>query len=112
MSDNTPRSLNGGFSPVTDNDHAGELWIIAILGLVYSAFAAFLRIRIKWSLLGYDDLFTMLGFFAQIAQATVVFYGLQHGIAKANSETLEEDWSAAAGKVRVWLLDNSTLLMI
>lgn len=43
------------FSPISDNDHAGNLWILAILATAYSLLAALIRLRIKWGVLGADD---------------------------------------------------------
>jgi hypothetical protein len=43
------------FSPISDQDHAGYLWIVTILGFIYSSMAAGLRGHIKWRLYGADD---------------------------------------------------------
>lgn len=43
------------FSPVTDTDHAGNLWILAILAVAYSLLTAAIRFCIKWGVLGADD---------------------------------------------------------
>lgn len=45
------------FSPVTFNDHAGRLWIVTILALIYSTLAVMTRAYIKYKMLGLDDLF-------------------------------------------------------
>lgn len=97
--DEVRRAVNSGFSPVTPDNRAGELWIIAILCIIYSAFAAALRVRIKWSLLGLDDLFTIAGFFLQITQVSVVFYALQHGLGQANPSPILNAGSTV-GQVR------------
>lgn len=43
------------FSPVTFNDHAGELWIITILALIYSTLVTAARGYVKYKMFGYDD---------------------------------------------------------
>lgn len=43
------------FSEVTDNNHAGVTWIIALLCLVYSVLTYVTRGFIKWNMLGWDD---------------------------------------------------------
>lgn len=49
--DGSPR-----FSPVAFNDHAGQLWIITILSLIYSALVAMARTYIKYQMFGFDDI--------------------------------------------------------
>lgn len=43
------------FSPISDNDHAGYVWIVTILGLIYSGLGGLARARIKWGVHGVDD---------------------------------------------------------
>jgi len=45
----------GSFSPIEYNDHAGYLWIVTILGLIYSSFSALARAGIKRGIYGVDD---------------------------------------------------------
>ena len=45
------------FSPITTDDHAGLLWITAILCLIYSFIAFMVRGHVKWKLYGVDDAF-------------------------------------------------------
>lgn len=45
------------FSPITTGDHAGLLWITAILCLIYSFIALMVRGHVKWNLYGVDDAF-------------------------------------------------------
>ena len=45
------------FSPITTDDHAGLLWITAILCLIYSFIAFMVRGHVKWNLYGVDDAF-------------------------------------------------------
>lgn len=44
------------FSPVAFNDHAGKLWIVTILSLIYSTLSVMARAYIKYKMLGLDDL--------------------------------------------------------
>lgn len=43
------------FSPILNNDHAGNLWIVTILVTIYSFMVALVRIQIKWRLYSLDD---------------------------------------------------------
>ena len=43
------------FSPVTFSDHAGQLWIVTILSLIYSGLVALARAYIKYRMFGFDD---------------------------------------------------------
>lgn len=44
------------FSPITFNDHAGQLWIVTILSLIYSTLVALVRAYIKYQMFGFDDI--------------------------------------------------------
>lgn len=44
------------FSPVTFNDHAGQLWIVTILALVYSSLVSTARAYVKYKMFGVDDI--------------------------------------------------------
>lgn len=48
------------FSRVTSKDHAGQLWIITIVSLIYSVMVAMARAYIKYKMLGYDDILLFL----------------------------------------------------
>jgi len=48
------------FSPITYNDHAGKLWIVTILSLIYSSLAIITRAYIKHKMLGFDDVLLAL----------------------------------------------------
>lgn len=43
------------FSPISDDDHAGYIWIVTILGFIYSSMAVAVRGQIKWRMYGADD---------------------------------------------------------
>lgn len=48
------------FSPVESDDHAGALWIVAILGLMYSFLSGAIRMYIKRRVYGWDDYILVL----------------------------------------------------
>lgn len=48
------------FSRVTSKDHAGQLWIITIVSLIYSIMGAMARAYIKYKMIGYDDILLFL----------------------------------------------------
>lgn len=108
------------FSPIENNDHAGYLWIVTILGMIYSSFSGLARARIKKGIYGADDyligLATVNMILSQISklrdpansvimklllyiQSAVMFYGLKNGLAKSDEITSEVQWPVA-GKVR------------
>lgn len=58
--DSAVSSGSAAFSPITFNDHAGKLWIVTILALIYSSLAVMARAYIKYKMLGLDDLFLAL----------------------------------------------------
>lgn len=43
------------FSLVTSDDHAGQLWIVTILSLIYTGLVALARAYIKYQMYGFDD---------------------------------------------------------
>lgn len=47
---------SSGFSPVTSNDHAGNVWIITILSLIYGSAVAAVRAYTKFRMYGSDDI--------------------------------------------------------
>lgn len=58
------------FSPIEHNDHAGFLWIVTILGIVYSSFSTLVRARIKRGIYGADDYFIVLATVSLMASGT------------------------------------------
>jgi hypothetical protein len=48
-------STIGRFALVTENEHAGYLWITSILSLIYASLILVVRLHIKWNLYGADD---------------------------------------------------------
>jgi hypothetical protein len=121
------RSPDGGtvsFSPVEYNDHAGYLWIVTILGMIYSSFSGLARACIKRGIYGVDDyliglatvsLKLIMGLNVSPTRVTwltlrnlklllycqsgVIFHGLKNGLAKSEEITEQYQWPTA-GKVR------------
>lgn len=44
------------FSLATSDDHAGQLWIVTILSLIYTGLVALARAYIKYQMYGFDDI--------------------------------------------------------
>ncbi|RYC79097.1 hypothetical protein BFJ63_vAg18026 [Fusarium oxysporum f. sp. narcissi] len=84
------------FSPVTFNDHAGQLWIVTILSLIYSGLVAFARAYIKYKMFGFDDILFALATILHLAQSIAIFVGLGSGLAKHNSTTTPEQWATSS----------------
>ncbi|KAJ4129453.1 hypothetical protein NW765_016326 [Fusarium oxysporum] len=83
-------------SPVTFNDHAGQLWIVTILSLIYSTLVALARIYIKYHKFGFDDIFFALAMIFHLTQSIAVFIGLSNGLSKFNSITTPEQWATSS----------------
>ncbi|KAL7758360.1 hypothetical protein ACKLNR_012887 [Fusarium oxysporum f. sp. zingiberi] len=84
------------FSPVTYNDHAGQLWIVTILSLIYSTLVALARLYIKYHKFGFDDILFALAIIFHLAQSIAVFIGLSNGLGKFNSITTLEQWATSS----------------
>ncbi|KAI0018941.1 hypothetical protein F4780DRAFT_477633 [Xylariomycetidae sp. FL0641] len=89
-----PSTEGSAFAPIHEDDHAGYIWIVTILSLIYSTSIGAVRAYIKWRLLGIDDYLMGLASVLHIAQCIVVFSALSNGLAKWNSITTEAQWSA------------------
>ena len=48
-------NVSNGLAPVTPDDHAGKLWIVTILSLIYALHVAGARAFIKRRMFGLDD---------------------------------------------------------
>ncbi|KAL5615946.1 hypothetical protein FOBRF1_004694 [Fusarium oxysporum] len=84
------------FSPVTFNDHAGKLWIVTILSLIYTSLIALARAYIKYKMFGFDDVLFAAATILHLAQALAVFIGLSNGLGKFNSITPPEQWGISS----------------
>ncbi|KAM0518879.1 hypothetical protein ACHAPE_003869 [Trichoderma viride] len=94
--DSAVSSGSAAFSPITFNDHAGKLWIVTILALIYSSLAVMARAYIKYKMLGLDDLFLALATILHLGQSIAIFVGLNNGLGKFNSITPPEQWEISS----------------
>ncbi|OAA61560.1 hypothetical protein ISF_05639 [Cordyceps fumosorosea ARSEF 2679] len=85
------------FSPVTSSDHAGQLWIVTILALVYSSLVSTARAYVKYKMFGIDDILIASATVLQLAQSIAIFVGLGNGgLGKFNSITTSEQWRTSS----------------
>ncbi|KAL7929240.1 hypothetical protein V8C35DRAFT_315887 [Trichoderma chlorosporum] len=94
-----PETVNDGspqFSRVTFNDHSAQLWIVAILSLIYSLLGAMARAYIKYRMFGFDDLLFALATVLHLAQSIAIFVGLSNGLGKFNSITSTDQWATSS----------------
>ncbi|KAH6957423.1 hypothetical protein DER45DRAFT_632280 [Fusarium avenaceum] len=84
------------FSLVTSDDHAGQLWIVTILSLIYTGLVALARAYIKYRMYGFDDILFTLATVCHLAQSTAIFVGLKGGLAKFNSITTSAQWAVSS----------------
>ncbi|KAH7109401.1 hypothetical protein B0J13DRAFT_632370 [Dactylonectria estremocensis] len=96
MDPETSNDVSSRFSPVAFNDHAGQLWIVTILSLIYSALVATARAYIKYRMFGFDDILIALAMVLHLAQSISVFVGLNNGLSKFNSITPPEQWATSS----------------
>ncbi|KAL2204593.1 hypothetical protein CC79DRAFT_1323388 [Sarocladium strictum] len=88
--------MSEGFSPVSFNDHAGNVWIITILSLVYSSTVAAVRVYTKLRMYGVDDYLIAVATVLHLAQAIALFVALNNGFGKFNSITSKDQWSTSS----------------
>ena len=84
------------FSPITETDHAGYIWIVTIIGTSYTALSLLLRAWIKYRVYGWDDLLIAIGTVLHLGQSIAVYLGLSYGLAKSNAITDAADGPAAS----------------
>lgn len=53
------------FSPILDDDHAGNVWIMTILAVLYSLLTAVVRALIKKRAFGMEDVFFYVALVSQ-----------------------------------------------
>ncbi|RGP73717.1 hypothetical protein FLONG3_6265 [Fusarium longipes] len=90
--------VNGsnGLSPITPDDHAGKIWILTILSLIYTLHVAVARVYIKYRMFGIDDALYGVAVLLHLAQSTTIFVGLTNGLGKKNSITTPEQWGVTS----------------
>ncbi|KAM3458801.1 hypothetical protein NHJ6243_007251 [Beauveria neobassiana] len=85
------------FSPVTSSDHAGQLWIVTILALVYSTLVSTARAYVKYKMFGIDDILIAFATILQLTQCIAIFVGLgTGGLGKFNSITTPAQWATSS----------------
>jgi hypothetical protein len=86
------------YSAITSTDHAGILWILALLSLIFSVLSLATRIYIKLHKWWLDDTACVVATTFGIASFAAVATGLTHGLGKA-SFLLSTDQLTSIGKV-------------
>ncbi|KAF2201257.1 hypothetical protein GQ43DRAFT_471961 [Delitschia confertaspora ATCC 74209] len=86
------------FSEITDNNHAGVIWVISLLCLVYSILTFITRGFIKWNILGWDDCALTGAQIVAVGQYIALFVSLNHGLGKT-SDMLTEESRAELSKI-------------
>ncbi|OBW64624.1 MAG: Uncharacterized protein AUREO_053090 [Aureobasidium pullulans] len=76
------------FSRITDTDHAGYVWIVALLSLIYPFGTLLVRLNVRWGLYGADDWALVAATLAAVCQHIPIFVGLKAGFGKS-SKVLE-----------------------
>lgn len=84
-----------GFAAISHDDHAGYLWIVTILGTLYTFVVAIVRFYIKFQILGLDDYLLGLATIFHSAQSGAVFVSLSKGLGRSNDPRDEADLSQA-----------------
>ncbi|THW70162.1 hypothetical protein D6D19_07993 [Aureobasidium pullulans] len=77
------------FSRITDTDHAGYVWIVALLSLIYPFGTLLVRLNVRWGLYGADDWALVAATLAAVCQHIPIFVGLKAGFGKS-SKVLEQ----------------------
>ncbi|KAF2656677.1 hypothetical protein K491DRAFT_627820 [Lophiostoma macrostomum CBS 122681] len=90
----SPMNTNGRFALVTQNEHAGYLWITSILSLIYTSLTLIVRLHIKWNLYGADDVLASAATVLQLGSVIPLFLAMKQGLGK--SDQLLNDYSIAA----------------
>lgn len=84
------------FSPITETDHAGFIWVVTIIGTSYTALSLLLRVWIKYRVYGWDDALIAAGTVLHLGQSIAVWLALSYGLAKSNTVTDPADGPAAS----------------
>lgn len=86
------------FSPVTDTDRAGLVWVAAILSLMFVILTLATRFQIKFHTLGWDDWLIAAGTVVAIGQYIVIYVGLSEGVGQS-SALLSQDYARHLGRM-------------
>ena len=78
---------SNALAPVTDDNHAGAAWIVAITSIFICLLAFGVRVWSRKAVLAVDDLACALATGLAVAQTAVLMVGLTQGLAKASDIT-------------------------
>ncbi|KAG9589186.1 hypothetical protein KCU86_g2392, partial [Aureobasidium melanogenum] len=78
------------FSRISDTDHAGYVWIVALLSLIYPFGTLLVRLKVRWGLYGPDDWVLLMATFMAACQHIPIFVGLKAGFGQS-SRVLRQD---------------------
>ncbi|KAK3071924.1 hypothetical protein LTR53_007770 [Teratosphaeriaceae sp. CCFEE 6253] len=78
------------FSPVTATDHAGLVWVAAILSLMFSVLTLATRFQIKARTLGLDDWTLAAGTLVAVGQYIAIYVGLSDGVGTSTALLRQE----------------------
>ncbi|KAJ4561944.1 hypothetical protein HRR79_006813 [Exophiala dermatitidis] len=84
------------FSQITPDDHAGSVWIAALLCLVYSVLTLFLRGHLRKKMYGPDDYLALVATLLQVGEVIAVIVGLQHGLGRTQDLILASELKQAS----------------
>ncbi|KEQ93655.1 hypothetical protein AUEXF2481DRAFT_6721 [Aureobasidium subglaciale EXF-2481] len=73
------------FSRISDTDHAGYVWIVALLSLIYPFGTLLVRLKVRWGLYGADDWALVAATFAAVCQHIPIFVGLGAGFGQSSN---------------------------
>ncbi|KAI4734649.1 hypothetical protein E4T50_14837 [Aureobasidium sp. EXF-12298] len=77
------------FARISDTDHAGYVWIVALLSLIYPFGTLLVRLNVRWGLYGSDDWALLIATIVAACQHIPVFIGLNAGFGQS-SRVLEQ----------------------
>jgi hypothetical protein len=104
------------FSPITPDNHAGPVWITALLCLIYSVVTFALRGHLRWKMWGLDDYLALVATVSralclcelgnatdklesqiiQVGEVVAVLVGLNHGLGKTEDLLLRSQVDKAS----------------
>ncbi|KAF2473847.1 uncharacterized protein BDR25DRAFT_256791 [Lindgomyces ingoldianus] len=72
------------FSEITENNHAGVIWVISLLCMIYSVLTLFARGVIKWHMVGPDDVALVAAQVLAFGQYGALFGSLHYGLGRTS----------------------------
>ncbi|ORY19017.1 hypothetical protein BCR34DRAFT_472648 [Clohesyomyces aquaticus] len=96
--------MENRFSKVTENDHAGIIWVVSLLCLVYTVLTLVTRSVIKWHMVGSDDFALLAAQALALGQYGALFYSLRNGLGRTSEMLIPQSRiSAFASEVLIVL---------